>query len=1054
MQSFPHCIHFEIGLLLVSFYQPVIRLPATCARITTGDDRDVIARTDTMIIQPNQLQLMKKVFAGILVLLFAGFSTIAQDAKQAVSGTITAESGGALEGVNIRAENTGSSFSANAVSDSKGVFFFSQLPTGSYRFILSYAGFTEQRLEGYWLNGAGTIQLNVTMLPAASATGEEVVVVGYGRAAKRDVTGSVKSIKSTEFNRGIINSPEELLQGKISGVNVTSASGEPGSIQHITVRGPGGVRTGSTPLFVVDGLALDNSSPGGATNPLSFLNPQDIETIDVLKDASATAIYGARGANGVILITTKKGKAGISSLNYSFHGGISTLARKLPVFSAEEYKKQVVSLGGTLEDFGGSTDWQEEITRTAFTQNHNVALSGGTNKLTYYASFGMQLQEGILKGNELKRYTGRVNLTQKLIDDRLVIDINLSANNTVNRRPDISGLLGGAISTNPTLPAYGADGKPYQFQNGINPLTVLALEKDITTINRVLGNISGSFTIIKDLVYKLNFGVDNATAARDIQSLPNTVPLRPGRLATFNNYNRNYLVENYVTYSGSKGNHRYTVLAGHSYQKVFIQGRGTSINNFPISEVEPIYNPGLGRELTLANNRPSGYAVINELQSFFGRINYQFKDKYLFTGIIRADGSTKFGDNNKYGYFPSFSGAWVVSKEPFLQNSFFNYLKLRAGWGQTGNQEIPPKRTQALFTSAVSGTTSYPLHVAATYPPGITYTRLANPDLQWEVSTQTDIGLDFELFKGKLTGTMDYFSKVTNNILLQFIPADPVQPAPEVWINVEDMTVTNKGLELDLNYRFNSGPNFSYSIGGNITFIDNVVNNSPYSVIPSGSASGSGLTSATINGYINNEPIGTFYLQKFTGFSATGLSVYEDVNKDGVVNDKDRLPLGSALPSRIFNLYGTVAYKGFDLAVNFNGVSGNKIYDNTANSNFYKLNLSRGVNTTPEAIASPEEAITNAAPVSSRYLKDGKFFRLNNLSIGYTFNTRSLGISKWVSAMRLSLTGQNLFVSTPYDGYDPEINTDRTIDGVSSYGIDYLSYPKARNFLLGFNITF
>ena len=291
------------------------------------------------------------------------------------------------------------------------------------------------------------------------------------------------------------------------------------------------------------------------------------------------------------------------------------------MYSAEAYKEQVVALGGVLEDFGGSTDWQKEVTRSAFTQNHNIALSGDADKLTYYGSLGMQLQEGILKGNELKRYTGRINVNQKLLNDKLIVELNLSANNTVNQRPDIGGLIGGSISTNPTIPAYDADGNPTQFQNGINPLTLLRLEKDITTINRVLGNISGALTLTKGLVYKLNFGIDNSSAVRDIQSLPNAVPQRLGRLVTLNNYNRNYLVENYVTYTGSKNRHSYTILTGHSYQKIFLQGRGTSINNFPISGVEPIYNPGIGQELTLANNRPTGYALENELQSFFSRVN-------------------------------------------------------------------------------------------------------------------------------------------------------------------------------------------------------------------------------------------------------------------------------------------------------------------------------------------------------------------------------------------------------------------------------------------------
>jgi TonB-dependent starch-binding outer membrane protein SusC len=844
-----------------------------------------------------------------------------------------------------------------------------------------------------------------------------------------------------------------LLQGKVAGVNVTSSSGEPGAIQNITIRGPGGVRTGSTPLFVIDGMALDNSTTGGATNPLTFLSPQDIETIDVLKDASATAIYGARGANGVVLITTKRGRVGYSSVNYSFSAGISTLARALPVFEADEYKRQVAALGGTVEDLGASTDWQKEITRTAFTQNHNLSLSGGANKLTYYGSFGMQLQEGILKNNDFKRYTGRINVTQKLLDDRLVIDANLNATNTVNTRPPISGLIGNALATNPTFPARADDGTPFQFQNGINPLKVLELEKDITTINRVIGNISGTFTIIKGLDYRINYGIDNSTASRDIQSLPNLVPQQDGRLTTLTNNNTNSLIENYLTYSKSFGEHRLIALAGHSYQKIFLQGRGTSINKFPISDVEPIYNPGIGQELTLANNRPTGYAIINELQSFFSRINYHYKDRYLFTATVRADGSSKFGENNKYGVFPSFSGAWVISQEEFFNSSFISNLKLRAGWGQTGNQEIPSKITQPLFTSQVSGTTSYPLYDTGPYPPGTSYTRLANPDIQWEVSTQTDIGLDFGLFNNALTGTIDYFRKVSDNILLEVIPADPVQPASTLWTNVEDMTITNQGVEIDLNFRRTIGKRISYSVGGNITFINNEVENSPYSVIPSGAASGAGLTSATINGYVNGEPIGTFFMQEFTGFDRDGLSTYRDVNGDGIVNDKDRLPLGSALPSRMFNFYGNIAYKGFDLAANFNGVSGNKVYDNTANSGFYKLLLSKGVNTTPEAIANPDESVNNAAPVSSRYLKDANFFRLNNLSLGYTISPEALNISKWVKALRVSLTAQNLFVITPYDGYDPEVNTDRTINGISSYGIDYLSYPKARSFIFGLNIS-
>lgn len=914
--------------------------------------------------------------------------------------------------------------------------------------VYGFIGYEKQEIT---VGGRTTIDVSIKSSASDLA---QVVVIGYGSATKKDMTGSVKSIKSTDFNKGIINSPEQLLQGKVAGVNVTSASGEPGGTQSITIRGPGGVRTGSTPLFVLDGLALDNSSTGGATNPLNFLNPQDIESIDVLKDASATAIYGSRGANGVVLITTKKGKAGFSNLNFSSNVGVSTLARALDIFSADEYRQQVPKVGGVLEDLKGNTDWQKEVTRTAYTQNHNLSFGGGADKLSYYASLGLQNQEGILKNNQLNRYTGRINVTQKLLDDRLTVDVNLNATYTINERPPIGSMLGGAISANPTYPAYDANGNPFQYASGVNPLITLKLEKDITKINRVIGSISPSFKIIDGLVYKLNFGIDNSNSVRDLQSLPNAVPLQDGRLETIYTYNNNKLIENYLTYTLNKTDHSLSALVGHSYQKIFIQGRNNSINKFPISSIEPIYNPGLGQELTLANNKPGGYALINELQSFFSRVNYQYKDRYLMTATVRADGSSKFGSNNKYGVFPSFSLGWRISEESFMKSSPFSELKLRAGWGKTGNQEIPSKITQALFTSQVSGTTSYPLYPTGSYPPGTSYSRLANPDIQWEVSTQTDLGLDFGLFNGALSGTVDFFNKVSNNILLEVIPADPVQPAGTFWTNVKDMTITNRGVELDLNYRYTSSNGLRFDLGGNITFIHNRVKNSPYSVIPSGSASGSGLTSATINGYLNDQPIGTFYLKEFTGFDDKGISTYLDTDGDGIVTDKDRVAAGSALPTKQFNINGSVAYKGFDLVANFNGVSGNKIYDNTANSNFYKLRLSKGINTTPEAIAYPNESVNNAAPVSTRYLKDGAFFRLNNLALGYNFNTKALGINKWVQGIRLSVTGQNLFVITKYDGYDPEVNTDRTINGISSYGIDYLSYPKAKSFIFGLNVTF
>lgn len=947
-----------------------------------------------------------------------------------------------LSGASLAVKGTKNS----ALTDAQGGFSIS-VPGDNAVLVVSFVGYVSQEVV---VGNRSAINFS---LQSASADLAQVVVVGYGTQRKRDVTGAVKSVGAEEFNKGIINAPQQLLQGKVAGVNVTSASGEPGAAQGISIRGPGGVRTGSTPLFVVDGLPLDNSSTGGG-DPLNFINPADIETMDVLKDASATAIYGARGANGVILITTKKGKSGTSVMNYNSSVGVSELTRALPVYSAAEFRKKVVEVGGLLDDKGGNTDWQKEITRTALTQNHNLTMSGGAEKLTYFASFGLQNQEGIIKTNDLKRYSGRFNATQKFLNDRLIVDVNLSANNTKQQRPNIGGVIGDALSNNPTYSAYDAQGNIAAYQLFNNPLLTFKLDKDVTTINRVIGSISPSIKLFDGLTYKLNLGVDNSTATRDVQSLANVLPQRDGRFETYNTINRNTLIENYLTYNFKVKEHNFSALAGHSYQEIYLQGRGWSINRPTVGPVEPLYNPGIGQELTLANNRPNGYAVLNELQSFFSRVNYSYKDKYLATANFRMDGSSKFGENNKYGYFPSFSLGWRISEEEFMKSSPFSNLKLRAGWGQTGNQEIPSKITQPLFTSAVSGTTSYPLAATGPYPAGITYSRLANPDIQWEVSTQTNVGLDFGLLKGALTGSIDYFKKLSNNILLEVIPADPVQPAGTFWTNVEDMTITNEGLEIDLAYKNKTKSGIKYTIGGNVAFLSNLVENSPYSVIQSGGASGPGLTSATVNGYINGQPIGTFFLREWTGFDANGISTFRDIDGDGISGDKDRLALGTALPKVIYAFFANFSYKGFDFVANFNGVSGNKIYDNTANAYFYKLRLSKSVNTTPEAVGSPKESINNSAPISSRYLKDGAYLRLNNMALGYNFDTRASAMGKWVSGLRLSVTGQNLFVITKYNGYDPEVNTDRTINGVSSYGIDGLSYPKAKSIIFGLNLTF
>jgi iron complex outermembrane receptor protein len=955
--------------------------------------------------------------------------------KKQISGTVTGPDGQPIPGVSVVVKGTTTGITTGMSGE-----FTLDIPADAQTLVFSFVG---MRMQEVPIEGKSVFK--IIMEEETIGLGE-VVAIGYGSQQKKDITGAVGSVQSENFNRGVITSPGQLLQGKVAGVNVTSTSGQPGGGQQITIRGQGSIRQGAGPLFVVDGFPIGIDGTSSSTSALNFLNPEDIESMDVLKDASATAIYGSRGANGVILITTKKGKSGVSNVSVSSNFGVSNLAREIDVFTAADFRKNVAAIGGKLEDRGGDTYWQDELTRTAITYDQNLILSGGTDKLTYRASLGYLDQEGIVINTGIKRYSGRVNANQKLMDGRLNIDFTLNSTVEKSENAIMSTLVSEMLDFNPTYPARDENGDPVKYPDLVNPLIHSELYKDFGETRRIIFNIAPSFEIIDGLVYKLNFGYENASSESDNQSLPNTDPFEEGRLQQNYFNSENMLIENYLTYTFEKDDHNFTVLGGYSYQRDYERWRTWSIRKFADNGIEPRYNPGLGQTLTLVDTPPSGWARINELQSFFGRANYSYKGKYMLTATVRADGSSKFGSNNKYGVFPSFAAGWRISEESFMQSqSLFSNLKLRAGWGQTGNQEIPPKITQALYTTKVSNTTSYPLAETGSYPAGTTFVRLANPNIQWEVSTQTNIGLDFGLFEGALSGTIDYFNKVSNNILLEVVPSDPIQPATTYWTNVEDMNITNKGLELSLDYQHRNANGFSYGLGGNITFIDNVVEDSPFTILATGSAEGSGLTGATINGMINGYPIGTFYMQKFVGIGDDGLSIFE------TSDDAGRMVVGHALPDVTYNFYINLEYKGFDFSANFNGVSGNMIYNNTAMNKFYKAKLANSLNTTDKAIEFPQESIINSSSVSTRYLEDGSFLRLNNATLGYNFNTKSIN---WIENLRLSVTGQNLFLITDYSGFDPEVNQDRSMNGIQSFGIDLNGYPKARTFVFGINVTF
>ncbi len=991
-------------------------------------------------------------YTGISATLCIG-QQIGQSDEITVSGTVRDEKG-ALPGVNVIVKNS----SNGTTTDASGNYTI--LANRNETLVFSMVGFQTQEV----------VVTNPTidvLLSADTKQLEQVVVVGYGTQKRSDVTGAIASVSREDFNRGVVTNPGELMQGKLAGVSIAANSGEPGASQNIIIRGIGSLRSGTQPLYVVDGFLLDNSSTGVSTNPLNFINPNDIESIDVLKDASATAVYGSRAANGVVVITTKKGK-GKPQINFVASTAVSSMANKIDVFDAAAFRRQVAAVGGTLEDFGASTNWQDELTQRGVSNNLDLSMSGASSEnFSYFTSVGYQNQEGILKNSRLKRYSGKLNLNQRAFNGRLSIDYNLTASRTENLRPSITSTISDMLSLNPTVAPY-TDGRPTLLNtNALNPLARYDLFSDNAISNRILASISPSFEVVDGLTYRLNFGVDYSATDRNQQYKPypavvNESDVSNGVLDFAASGNTNQLIENTLTYNWDRDVHNVTVLAGHSFQEFRDETRITTYRGFASNNIEPIYQDHTSTAAFPTS--VSSRATKNELQSFFGRVNYVYADKYMFTGTMRADGSSKFGENNRYGFFPSFALGWNISNEDFMTNSVFDNLKLRASWGRTGNQEIPSKITKASYLeerlqTGAGSISTYPIGTNGTslekYPYGIIFTRLANPDLQWEVSTQIDAGVDFALFNSRLTGTLDYFNKKSSNILLEVVPSDPVQPTSTFWNNIPNMIIQNNGVELSLNYRSDPQRAFSYNVGGNITYIQNRVKDSPYAILATGAAQGSGQTGATINGYVNNEPIGAFYMYQFDGIRAeNGQNLFRDTNGDGQVLDNDRLVVGSAIPKLIYGYYLNFEYKAFDLGLNFNGVAGNKVYNHTTMTLFSKAQLAKSNNTTDFAVEYPDEILSNANTVSTRYLENGSFLRLNNATLAYNWNLTGSRLGNAFQRISLTLTGQNLFVITNYSGFDPEINTGSALGGIQTFGIDRFTYPRARTFLLGVNLTF
>jgi iron complex outermembrane receptor protein len=967
-----------------------------------------------------------------------------------VTGTVTdSETGDPLPGVNIIVDGT----TVGVVTDIDGRYSI-EVPSADGTLVFSFIGYSSQQVPL-----AGKNVIDIVLVPDIQAL-EEVVVVGYGVQRRSDVTGATARLTEANMNKAVATSPVEMMQGRVTGVNISQNNGEPGGGMSVRIRGSHSIRAGQDPLYVVDGVPLDNAdiTPAGGSasgisgsankNPISFLNPDDIESIDVLKDASSTAIYGARGANGVVLITTKKGKQGEGVLTYDGYTGVSSLREKLPILSAAEFKAYRTPDGSALEDRGSNVDWQDEIFRRAMIQSHTVTYGGGTDKHTYRASLGYQNQEGIVKTTGMNKVNGKIQVTQKAFKNRLLLTGNLIASHIKDRRAPI-GETGGyegdviltALKLNPTYPIYNPDGSYFQYSTTQrNPIAMLNLTNDITLTDHIIANMSGELDIFKGFKYKLNVSFDRTVAERRVNQDNDLTYLPNNGEANINSITANSrLIENFVTYTTDIGDdHSLTVLGGHAYQYFMVTGSELNVNGFTVEDI--LYTNNL-RYGNFSNANTNSYASENELQSFFGRINYGFRNKYLFTFTGRADGSSRFGKEQKYGFFPSGAFAWRLSEEDFLKsNNTVNNLKLRVGWGRTGNQEIP----NTISLLAVGTNASANGYFNGTLSPGITFIRTPNPSIRWETTTQTDIGLDFGMFGDRLNGTIDFFHKVTKDVLLEITAS--LAPTTTQWQNVKDLQIVNNGIEVGLNGVIVKSDNFTWDAGLNFSYIKNEVQDLPITLIETGNASGQGLSGTRVQIITNNQPIGTFYGRVFQGFDSNGLSVYkEDANGQEVLEY-----LGSALPDYTYSFNSKFQYGNLDLSMFWYGMNGNKVYNNAANALFVKGSLNSGSNVTKD-VRNSSESVSNSNAFSSRFIEDGSFLRLSNVTLGYTLKSKAV---PWLNMARIYVTGNNLLLFTDYSGYDPEVNSDANENGVPSLGINYTNYPRASSYTVGISLQF
>lgn len=979
--------------------------------------------------------------AAIIFLIISLSSTVF--AQTVVKGIIYDNDKLPLVGATIQVAGT----NVKAQTDAEGKYQIA-VPSATSKLIVSFVGFESQTVS---VNNQTLV--NVTL--ASLNNLEAVVVVGYASVKKSDLTGAATTVSAKDFNKGPLNAPDQLIQGKVAGVQMINNSGQPGGASTVRIRGNSAITGSGQPLYVVDGVALDGRSARPSTsagigiapdgNPLNFINPADIESMEILKDASATAIYGSRAAYGVVLITTKRGKSGDAKIDVSASAGVGTISRRVDVLSGDEYRAALQKYGLTAGDFGTSVNALDEVLRTAYNQNYSVGISGGTNGNTFRASLGYQNQQGIIKGSDFKKYSAGFNGNFKFLESKkLGLDINMISNQYLENIAPITtdagftgSLISQALAWNPTQSFYNPDGSLFidYGSTTINPLAALAANSDKAKVSTILGSVSPYYKITPWLEYRMLASVNYSTGIRraSTRSTLNLQGIQPSGdfLGGYASYSNTELITQQFTNTlnfnkeiVSKLN--LNAVIGYEYSSFVNKGAvntATGFGNIAVDYTDAFEATLPANRTLVTNNDPT-----TELQSYFGRAIFNYDNKYILTATFRADGSTKFGTNNKYGYFPSFAAAWDIKKESFLSDvQWINLLKLRAGYGKTGNQDFPSGSSQQRFV--IRGVD------------GLVGINNANPDLKWQEDKQTNVGIDFGFLGSRLTGSIDYFNKVTTDLLFPQNAFSPAAPNGVItWYNL-DGEVQNKGLELSLNGSIIEKDNLSWSLGGNVTFIKNNVSNLT-GLIRTGSLSGQGLSGVNLEVIQNGLPLFAMVTRQYNGLDANGFSTYTD---DGFT----RYYLGNPNPKVILGLTTNLRYKKFSFTANLNGSFGQSIYNNTANSVLAISNL--GTRNISSALVNSgiQESLANPIAASSRYIEKGDYIKLANATINYNLGN----IGKAIKSLNIFVNGQNLFVITNYTGFDPEVNVNKSINGVPSAGIDYTAYPTARTFNFGVNFS-